>query len=215
MVENNTPIQTFDAQAAIREYLKEKPDWRQTARDAANKAVRDVADGKKVADLATRNTESFVDAMRRLSEGVDPKYRPQAARMVEANDEWIKAQEKKDVARELKDEKAAEKQQRKQDRLNREIQTFELFQSIKESSEGTTAILGEISAARVSADIERGKQASVNRLMTIIALILAAGSFGMPFVEEFVWKDPPPKPEVVLIQESDLTVPPLLRRLGG
>ncbi|GAP53667.1 hypothetical protein AHiyo6_02320 [Arthrobacter sp. Hiyo6] len=152
--------------------------------------------------------------MRQTAEELDPELQGPAKRVIEANLDWVAAEGEKIQAHERNDEEGAAEARRKQQRLEREIQTFELMKGMHDAAKATAATLAEIRSARELADKQQTKQADFNKAMTIVAIILAAGSFGMPFVQQYVWKDPPPKPAVVVIQESDLTIPPLLRRLG-
>lgn len=161
-----------------------------------------------------KSDAAAVESMRETAKELDPELQGPARRVIEANLDWVAAEGDRLQALAINDQEGVAKARRTQQRLEREIQTFELMKGMHEATKATSQTLEEIKGAREQADIQQGKQNTFNKRMTFAAILLAAGSVVMPFVEEFYWKDPPPKPSVVVVQESDLTVPPLLRNVG-
>lgn len=211
--ESWSPIR-FNYRGAIDEFLaKSPPDFAELGREAA-KRTRDYAASPEFEQDAIQSVSDAIRRMREQTGDLEAGQQAKARRAVEANEEWIEAEDKKRKALAEGDLDTVAVEMQTQQVIDRELDMFELMQSIQVSTAASAVTLGEIKAARESADQEQTKQAGFNKVMAIVALILAAGSFGIPFVQEFVWKDPPPKPEVVVIQEADLTAPPLLRRLG-
>lgn len=188
---------------------------------AATEALIKFAAEKYYGKKASEKTEAAeardapaVESMRETAAELDPELQGPAWRVIEANLDYAALEGERLEALARNDQEGVANARRKQQRLLREIQTFELMKGMHDAAKATAGTLEEIRSARESADTQQAKQAGFNKAMTIVAIILAAGSVGMPFVEEFHWKDPPPKPSVVVVQGSDLTVPPLLRSIG-
>jgi hypothetical protein len=217
--ENPDPL-SFDARAAINEYLaKPWPDYSEVAKDTVNRG-RDYVNSPQFQQDALTSVHDAIQRMRRQTGQLDAVLQPRANRAVEANREWIAADKQKRKALAAGNSQVAAQQELTQQGIERELETFEMWQSIKASTAATAKTLSENQADRIEAEKEHKRQAKFNKLMTITAIVLAVGSMGtgivMPVLENFVWKktsDPAPTPEVVVIRESDLVVPPLLRRI--
>lgn len=217
--ENVEPL-SFDARAAINEYLaKPWPDYSEAAKDAVNRG-RDYVNSTQFQQDALTSVHDAIQRMRRQTGQLDAVLQPRASRAIEANREWIAAEEQKKKALAEGNSQAAAQQELIQQSIERELETFEMWQSIKASTAATAKTLSENQAARIEAEKEHKRQATFNKWMTITAIFLAVGSMGtgivMPLLENFVWKkpsDPGPTQEIVVIRESDLVVPPLLRRI--
>lgn len=206
----------YDYRAAIEDYLASAPpdfDLAELGRAAA-KRTRDYVGSPEFTQDAIESVRDSIRRMREQTGDLEAGQRAKAERAVEANEEWIEAAEKRRraLAEGDLDTVAAEKQV--QQVIDRELDMLELMQSIQASTAASAATLGALREAKRSADQKQDKQDGFNKAMAIVALVLAFGSFGMPFVQEYVWKDPPPKQNFVVVLGSDLTVPPLLRRLG-
>lgn len=196
-----SPIR-FDYRAAIDEYLaKPQPDFEVIARDAAQR-MRDYAASEEFKQDALDSVGDSIRRMREQTGDLDAGQQAKARRAVEANEEWIQAEENKREALATGDLETVAAEVQAQQVIDRELDMFELMQSIQGSTAASAVTLGEIQAARRLADKEQTKQAGVNKAMAAVALILAAGSFLMPFVEQFVWKDPPPKQDVIIVQSQ-------------
>lgn len=138
-----------------------------------------------------------LEGMRRESESLDPELRGRAQQIVETNLEWIEAAEKRQKALAAGDVEAADKEKLKQERFQRDIETFELFKGILVSTRATAETLEEIRKAREQADRQQRAQANFNRRMAVVAVLLALGSLlaavVMPFVDHAVFpRDPSP-----------------------
>ncbi|MEY9775592.1 hypothetical protein [Arthrobacter sp. MW3 TE3886] len=191
-----------------------KKDWAAEAAEAAKRNAERLTDSATMSDRVTAGLESSLDHMRKMTQGLDPELQVQALRIVEANEEWIQAQDKKLDALERKDEKAAAKEQKEQERLEREIQSFQLLKGMHDAAKATAKALEEIRKARRLADRQQGQQATFNKKMAWVALFVAMGSFiasvGMPLADHAFFNDPP---KVAVVDYWELTVPPLLRNL--
>lgn len=203
-----------------------KTDWRAAAKTSA-KDVADTDWDEVTADAARKNADGVdekvrLDAARSAlakmvteAKALDPELQDPAMRVVDVNTEWLRVEEKNLDATSQDDGQAAEARELRE-RAQREIASFKLLQGMHDATKSSAKALEEITAARKLADKQQSAQTTFNKRMTWSAVFIALGSLlaslVMPAVQEFVWPDPPP--EVVVIKESDLTVPPLLRRLG-
>ncbi|MFD0044776.1 hypothetical protein ACFVGV_06250 [Pseudarthrobacter scleromae] len=222
-----TFIAASNAVSAILSGLK-NTDWNAAARDAAKDTAEDVAstDWDEVAAAAAtingglsveekmQAVRSALATMQAEAEALDPELQDPAMRVVDANAEWLQAEERKLEAASQHDGEPPEARDL-EERAQREIATFKLLQGMHDATKSSATALEEITAARKLADQQRADQTTFNKRMTWSAVFIALGSLlasmVMPIVEEFAWPDPPP-PNVVVITESELTVPPLLRR---
>lgn len=231
MTEEKDPApKTFDAKAAIRQYQAKNIDWdeilatkvsdlknRDWVKSAGEEALKKL--DLWVWQTSVKEALGTANAMREEVGQLDAELHGPALRAVDANVEWLEAEKKKLEALEEQDAEAAAEAERTKEQREREIESFQLLKGMHDATKSSAAALGEIKAARIQADSQQADQAKFNKRMAWTALIVAGGSLLasviMPVIQETLWEDPPAKPEVVLIQESDLTVPPLLRRVGG
>lgn len=149
--------------------------------------------------------EAYVESLRAMeqaTEELDPELQEPAKRVVQANLEYIEAENEAREALERGDSVAHAAALRKLERIDREIQTFELMKGMHEAMKQSAGTLEEIKAARELAGLEQASQATFNKKMTRVALIVAGGSLGvaliMPFVEHIFLKDPE---TVVVVQQ--------------
>lgn len=109
--------------------------------------------------------ESF-RSMEQAVEELDPELQEPARRVVEASLDYAEADKELREALERNDAAAAAEARRKQERIYREIQTFEMMKGMHDAMKQTAATLGEIKAARVLANREQASQATFNKKMT-------------------------------------------------
>lgn len=147
----------------------------------------------KVLQELVRTYAKSVDDMERATEELDPELQEPARRVVEANFEYIEAEREAREALESGDTVAHAAAVRKLERIDREIQTFELMKGMHDAMKQSAGTLAEIKSARELADREQASQATFNKRMALVAIIVAAGSLGaavvMPFVEHWVFPD--------------------------
>lgn len=150
-------------------------------------------------EYATEYEKSVLESVRSMDQAadqLDPELQEPARRVVEASFDWAEADEEARLALERKDPVAVAEARRKQARIEREIQSFELMKGMHDAVKQSAATLAEIKSARELANREQASQATFNKRMTLVAILVAAGSLiaavVMPFVEHTVYTDQVP-----------------------
>lgn len=186
---------SFDPRAAIDAYLSAaQPDFSQIGRDAARR-MEEAVSNPEFHKEALASIQASIKRMRVQTGDLDALLKPKAERVIQANTQWIEADQKKLKA--LADghsEKVAELE-REQQSIDQELDMFAIMQAIQASTAETARILGEIQAARELAKAEADNQAKFNKAMAWAAILLAGGSIVvgimMPFVEDAHLTDRP------------------------
>jgi hypothetical protein len=225
----------FEPRAAINEYLaRPKLEYTQLGKDAAERMRHYIASPKFQED-ALASARDGLERMRREFSVLGLNMQPKARRAIQANEEWIQADAKERAALAQGDETTAAEQEQTKAKIDQELtlidvmlavsaSTAAMAKSTTEMAKSTAASaqsLAEMESARKLAEKDHQRQTLFNNIMALFGILLALGSIGvgiaMPFVEHAHINppQPTPSPSVIVIERSDLTVPPLLRRITG